>query len=94
MRILGESGVPCIAVFDTVDLFASEHLNGRSFIHTLDHPEHGEIRLLGWAPRMSKSEVRLVRAPLMGEHSDDVLKADLELGAAQIADRRAQGIVG
>jgi formyl-CoA transferase len=94
MKILGEGGVPCSAVFDTVDLFASEHLNGRGFIHTIDHPEHGEIKLLGWAPRMSKSHVPLERAPLMGEHSDEILAADLELGPPQLAELREAGIVG
>jgi formyl-CoA transferase len=94
MKILGEGGVPCSAVFDTVDLFASEHLNGRDFIHTIDHPEHGEIKLLGWAPRMSKSHVPLERAPLMGEHSDEILAADLELGPPQLAELREAGIVG
>ena len=94
MKILGEAGVPCSAVFDTVDLFASEHLNGRDFIHTIDHPEHGEVKLLGWAPRMSKSHVPLQRAPLMGEHSDEILAADLELGPPQLAELHHAGIVG
>jgi formyl-CoA transferase len=94
MKILGEAGVPCSAVFDTVDLFASDHLNDRDFVHTIDHPEHGEIKLLGWAPRMSKSQVPLQRAPLMGEHSDEILAADLDLGVAQLAELRQSGIVG
>ena len=88
MRILGEAGVPCSANIDTHDLFEDEHLNERGFIHTLDHPEHGEIRLLGWAPRLSKSQVPLRRAPLMGEHSDEVLRADLGLSDDELAELR------
>ncbi len=93
MKILGDAGVPCSANLDTRDLFENEHLNSRGFIHTLDHPEHGEIKLLGWAPRMSKSQVPLVRAPLMGEHSDEVLEADLGLNGDQITELRESGIV-
>ena len=94
MAILGTAGVPCSAVFDTVDLFANEHLASRGFIHELEHPDHGTIRLLGWAPRMSKSEVPIRRAPLMGEHSDEVLAADLALSTIEIAELHAAGVVG
>ena len=94
MQILGEAGVPCSAVFDTVDLFANEHLISRGFVHTLDHPEHGEIKLLGWAPQMSQSEVPIQRAPLMGEHSDEVLREELSLSEERLAALREAGVVG
>ena len=94
MRTLGEAGIPCSAIFDTVDLFHDEHLLSRGFVHELEHPDHGRVRLLGWAPRLSKSDVPLRRAPLLGEHSDEVLAADLALSAAEIAELRAAGAVG
>ena len=93
MRILGEAGVPVSKNFDTVDLFHDEHLTSRGFVHTLPHPEHGEIRLLGWAPRMSASHVPIQRAPLMGEHSDEILRHDLALPDDHLAKLREQGIV-
>ena len=34
------------------------------------------------------------RAPLLGEHSDEVLAADLALSVAEIAELRAAGAVG
>jgi len=94
MRILGEAGVPCGAVYDTSDLFSNEHLLERGFVHTLDHPEHGEIQLLGWAPRMSASEVPLQRAPLLGEHTDEVLAADLALSGKALESLRSEGVLG
>jgi formyl-CoA transferase len=93
MSILGSAGVPVSKNFDTVDLFNDEHLNSRGFVHTLDHPEHGEIRLLGWAPRMSASSVPIERAPFMGEHSDEVLRHDLEISGDRIAELRSAGIL-
>ena len=94
METLGTAGVPCSAVLDTVELFANEHLRARGFIHTLDHPEHGEIQLLGWAPRMSNSHVEIKRAPLLGEHSDEVLRADLDFDASQLQELREAGVLG
>ena len=86
--------MPCSAVLDTVDLFQNEHLRQRGFIHTLDHPVHGEIQLLGWAPQMSESRVELHAAPLLGEHSDEVLAADLGLDDARLAALHESGVVG
>jgi formyl-CoA transferase len=94
MRRLGEAGVPCSANFDTQDLFADPHLRERGFIHTLDHPEHGEVPLLGFAPRMSASEVPMQRAPLLGEHSDEVLEQELALPASECQRLREAGVIG
>jgi len=94
MRILGEGGVPVGKNFDTRDLFRDEHLNERGFVKELDHPEHGEIKVLGWAPRMSASAVPIERAPLFGEHSDEVLASDLGFGGDRLAELRAAGVVG
>ncbi|MDA0352737.1 MAG: CoA transferase [Chloroflexi bacterium] len=93
MRILGEAGVPVSANLDTYDLFHDPHLTERGFVHTLQHPEHGEIRLLGWAPRMSASHVPIRHGPLMGEHSDEILEADLGLDADRLAALRSKGVV-
>jgi formyl-CoA transferase len=93
MRILGEAGVPVSKNFDTHDLFHDEHLLERDFVHTLDHPEHGEIRLLGFAPRLSASYVPIRHGPYMGEHSDEVLREDLGLDDQRLEELRGKGAV-
>ncbi len=94
MKLLGERGVPCSANLDTRDLFSDEHLLARDFIHELDHPAHGPIRLLGWSPRMSGSHVPIRRAPLLGEHSRQVLSADLDLQDDEIVKLEQAGVIG
>ena len=94
MRHLGEAGVPCSASFDTQDLFADPHLLARDFIKTLDLPVHGQVPLLGWAPRLSASEVPIRRAPLLGEHTDEVLSQDLGLGPQELESLRESEVVG
>jgi len=93
METLGAAGVPCSAVLDTQDLFANPHLRERGFIQTLDHPGYGEIQLLGWAPRMSKSYVAMQRAPLLAEHTGEILAADLGYDAAQVQELREAGVL-
>jgi formyl-CoA transferase len=93
MRLLGVAGVPCSAVLDTKELYEDPHLIERGFIHTLEHPQHGAVRLLGWAPRLSESPTEIERAPLLGEHNEEVLSAELGLDSAAVAELRDKGVV-
>ncbi len=94
MRRLGEAGVPCSAIFDTKDLYRDPHLLERGFIKMVEHPERGEAPLLGFAPRLSASEVPMKRAPMLGEHSDEVLREDLGIDDAALSELRAKGVLG
>ena len=93
MQILGDAGVPCSACLDTEELHSDPRLVERGFIHQIDHPGHGEVPLLGFAPRLSESEVEIERAPLLGEHTDDVLAEELGLETKEITALRQSGIV-
>ena len=92
MHELGAAGVPASATYDTADLYTDEHLLARDFVKTLEHPTEGEIRLLGWPPRLSASEVPLKPAPLLGEHTEEILDA-LGIGAEERAHLIEDGVV-
>ena len=92
-RELAEAGVPASAVLDTKDLFDNPHLQERGFIHSVEHPDHGEIRLLGWPARMSGSTVPIQAAPKLGNHSAEVVAEDLGLPRDEIERLLADGII-
>jgi len=94
MRELGEAGVPCAATMDTKELYDDPHLNERGFVKTLPHPEQGEVRLLGFAPRLSGSPVEMRPPPSLGEHTDAVLTEELGLDAERLAALRGQEAIG
>ena len=48
MQVLAKAGVPASAVLDTSDLYRNPHLVERGFVHELEHPAVGPIKLLGW----------------------------------------------
>ncbi len=88
MKELGEAGVPCAATFDTVDVYDDPHLNSRGFIKTLPHPELGEVRMFGFAPRMSESAVDMSPPPALGQHTDAVLAEELGFDAERLKTLR------
>ncbi len=94
METLGAAGVPCSACLDTAELHSDRHLVERGFVHEVEHPIHGRVPLLGYAPRLSASEVALERAPLLGEHTEAVLGEMLGLDGATLAALEADGVVG
>ena len=91
MKILAEAGVPAGAVLDTSDLYENEHMVERGFVHEVEHAEHGRIKLLGWAPRMSASDVDIKPAPLLAEHTAEVLAEDLKLSPEELAAMNERG---
>jgi formyl-CoA transferase len=93
MELLGAAGVPCSAVLDTRELHSDRHLLERGFIKSVDHPIHGKVPLLGFGPRLSASEVNIEAAPLLGEHTEEILIAELGLSLDEIRDLKAGGIV-
>lgn len=79
MALLGEAGVPVSAVLDTSEVFDDPHLKARDFFATLDHPTKGELLVMKPPFRMSGGDVAPTPAPLVGQHTREVLA---ELGIA------------
>lgn len=88
------AGVCASPVNETSELFKDVHLQERGFIKSLTHREHGDIRLLGWPARMSNSSVDMEAAPLLGEHTDEVLQHELGLTSDQLTELHARGVLG
>ena len=93
-ELLEAAGVPGGPVLDTSELLNDPHLTDRGFITNIEHPDHGEVPILGWAARLSNSSVNVVAAPALGEHTTDVLNQDLDLSAAEIGRLRDESIIG
>ena len=93
METLGGAGVPCSACLDTGELHTDRHLVERGFVHQLDHPMHGEVPLLGFAPRLSESEVPIKPAPLLGEHTGEVLGDGLGIDADELHKLHQAGVI-
>ncbi|MEQ1887943.1 MAG: CoA transferase [Alphaproteobacteria bacterium] len=93
MRLMGAAGVPCSATMDTAEVFSDPHLIARDFFKKVQHPEKGEILMMRSPIRMSDSDVPIVAAPLAGQHSRDVLRAELGLSNEQLDTLCNEGVI-
>jgi crotonobetainyl-CoA:carnitine CoA-transferase CaiB-like acyl-CoA transferase len=73
---LGDHGVPCGPIHDYAEAFADPQIRAREMVVEIDHPTLGRMRTLGAPVKMSETP-HLVRrrAPLLGEHTLEVLQA-------------------
>ena len=67
-------------------LESNEHIKARNFYKEIDHPEIGIIHVPRQPCVLSKTPCDVRRAPLMGEHTDYVLKEFLHMTDDEIAE--------
>ncbi len=91
-ELLG-AGVAAAPSRDARDLYADSHLRARGSFATVEHPEWGDLELVGPPFRIAGRDLGPRRAPLLGEHTDAVLADVLGLSADEIAACRDRGIV-
>ena len=92
-KTLGEAGVPCGPVLDSVELLNDPHMKERGMIVTVQHPVRGEFTMPGCPVRLEHSPVEVKSAPLHGEHNAEIYKEYLGLGAAELESLKAEGII-
>jgi formyl-CoA transferase len=93
MDALQANGVPCSAVFDTMDLTRDRHLKARGMVATIDHPQVGSFDAPGNPVRLDASDVEITRAPLKGEHTVEVYRDVLGLSDDEIARLSNDGVI-
>lgn len=91
MALLNAIDVPCGPIMSTEDLANDEHVRGRDMYVELDHPKRGKWFNVGMPIKLSASTVEIQRSPLLGEHTDEVLREVLKLETSEIERLRAAG---
>jgi formyl-CoA transferase len=94
VAILRDIDVPCGPVLNTSELAEDEHVTLRQMYVELDHPQRGKWYNVGMPIKLSDSKVDITRAPLLGEHTEEILRDVLSFSDAQVAALRAKGAFG
>ena len=91
---LNAAGVPCAPINDVAQMFEDPQVRARGMRIDLPHPLSGSLGMIASPMRFSDSKVEYhLPPPLLGEHTDAVLRDWLHLDAAELARLRAAGAV-
>ena len=95
LQKLAEVKIPCAPVNDLEHALNDVQVQARNMVVTVAHPEGGEVKMTGNPVKMSASdEDTYAPPPLLGQHTDDVLRDFLGKSESDIAALRATGTVG
>ncbi len=91
--ILQQAGIAAGAALKGDQLLADSHLNARGFWEIVEHPEAGTHPYLSRPFKFSKTPGKTrYPAPLLGEHTEYVLRGILHLSEEEIRELEASGV--
>ncbi|MCY4027929.1 MAG: formyl-CoA transferase [Acidobacteria bacterium] len=93
MEILNPLNVPCGPVLSMKELAEEPSLRATGTVVEVDHPERGRYLTVGNPIKLSASPAEVVRSPLLGEHTSEVLREVLGMDAQEVDAARREGAV-
>ncbi|MEE2873767.1 MAG: CoA transferase [Candidatus Latescibacterota bacterium] len=93
-EVLVQAGVPSGPLCDVGEVFNDEQIAAREMIVEIDHPIAGRQAMPNSPLKFSQTPIQLQRpAPLLGQHTEEVLRDMLDLGTDEITGLRADGVI-
>jgi len=93
MDILNPLNVPCGPILSMKELAEEPSLRATGTVVEVDHPERGKYLTVGNPIKLSDSPSEVGRSPLLGEHTDEILKEVVGFSDEEIAAAKAAGAV-
>ena len=93
MPLLRKAVVPSAPIYDFKQVFEDPQIKHRELVKTVDHPLAGAMSVVGNPLNFSETPVEYKRAPpLLGQHTDEILREVLGMDAPEIARLAAQKV--
>jgi crotonobetainyl-CoA:carnitine CoA-transferase CaiB-like acyl-CoA transferase len=94
LRRLERAGVPAGKIKSVGEALESEHLRARGAIVSVSHPTAGLMRMVGPPIRLHGTPAEAAApAPLLGEHTDEILTKLAGYSSEAVAELRGGGVV-
>ena len=94
MEILNKYDIPCGPILSMKEIAEEQSLRETGTVVEVDHPTRGKYLTVGNPIKMSDSISEVKRSPLLGEHTNEILRDVLRLDDARIAEIKASGAIG
>ncbi|HUY27771.1 MAG TPA: CoA transferase [Candidatus Binataceae bacterium] len=86
-------GLPIGAVYTVAHAAEDEHLKARGAFVEIDHPATGRLRYPGALVRLSATPAEFSRAPMLSEHTDEILGRRLGYKPLDLRALRTAGVI-
>ncbi|HJN87314.1 MAG: CoA transferase [Dehalococcoidia bacterium] len=93
MHSMARNGVPCGATMDSAEVMADPHLWERGMITTVEQQKRGPMDMIGCPIKLDDSPVEITPAPLLGQHTEEILAQFLGYDASQAEQLKSDGVV-
>tara|TARA_B110000046_G_scaffold176699_1_gene202651 strand:+ start:48 stop:1295 length:1248 start_codon:yes stop_codon:yes gene_type:complete len=93
MDICNALNIPVGPILSMKEISEDESLRQTGTIVDVEHPERGNYLTVGNPIKLSDSPSDVVRSPLLGEHTDEILKDVLGMSDADISEAKKMGAV-
>jgi len=94
MQLVSAATIPSGAVLDTRELADDQTFIQRKIRQTMKHPVIGEYTMSGWPVRFGGEPPAVDPAPLLGQHSGDVLADWLKMDKDAIGALKSGKVIG
>ncbi|TYP47436.1 CaiB/BaiF CoA transferase family protein [Thermosediminibacter litoriperuensis] len=93
IKILEDAGVPCSPI-NTIDRVVQHpQVLARDMIVKVRHAVAGEIKMPGCPIKFASENPKIGPAPILAEHTEEVLKEFLGIGDEELARLKASGVI-
>ena len=94
IALLEKASVPCGPINNFQEVFENEQVKARDIQINVPHPTAGTMKLVASPMRLSKTPVEVRMAPpLLGQHTEEILREKLGLSAQDIDLLRQNGSI-
>jgi formyl-CoA transferase len=94
MDILNQYDIPCGPILSMKELAEEKSLRETGTVVEVDHPKRGKYLSVGNPIKLSDSPSDVVRSPLLGEHTEEIMRQVLRYDDRRLAEVKASGAVG
>ncbi len=94
MDILNPLDIPCGPILSMQELAEEPSLRATGTVVEVDHPTRGKYLTVGNPIKLSDSPAEVKPSPLLGEHTDAILRGVLGLSDSEVAALKQSGALG
>ncbi|CAO3402334.1 formyl-CoA transferase [Azospirillum sp. 11R-A] len=94
MDLLNKYDIPCGPILSMKEIAEDKSLYETGTLVEVEHPTRGSYLTVGNPIKLSDSPTEVTRSPLLGEHTDEILRDVLGFGEREIVEIRDSGAIG